>query len=304
MERVCNGVIRIPTSFVNAYLVCDGSGWVLIDSGLPGFSALIRKAAAEVFGATSKPEAIILTHGHFDHSGGARTLAKHWGVPVFAHKLEQPYLTGKSKYPAPDPTVGGAIGFLSRFMPAAGMNLGKVEALTEDREESGPVPGLNHWRWLATPGHSPGHISFFREDDQTLIAGDAVATMNMESPIGFLSKKRVLSRAGAPFNHDWNATASSVKKLAALRPRVLVAGHGLPMMGPDLAAQCAQFAEEFRAPEHGRYAGKSAETNDQGVVWVPPKPYDPFPKQALTVAGIAVATYIVGRGIFGRRQRS
>jgi len=69
------------------------------------------------FGAGSPPEAIYLTHGHFDHAGSALELAERWDVPIFAHRLELPYLTGRSGYPPPDPTIGGAFAFLSRFMP-------------------------------------------------------------------------------------------------------------------------------------------------------------------------------------------
>ena len=63
------------------------------------------------------PEAIVLTHGHADHSGSAAELSDSWDVPVYAHRLELPFFTGLSAYPPPDPTVGGPFALLSRFMP-------------------------------------------------------------------------------------------------------------------------------------------------------------------------------------------
>jgi len=123
--------------------------------------------------------AIILTHGHFDHTGSVNQLLRVWDVPVYAHRLELPYLTGRSDYPPPDPTVGGGLmSALSRFFPRKGRNLGAaVHALPAD----GTVPGLPQWRWVHTPGHSPGHISLLRDNDRTLIAGDAFVTAKQES---------------------------------------------------------------------------------------------------------------------------
>ena len=181
-------------------------------------------AAEARFGAGSRPEAIYLTHGHVDHAGSARQLAERWEVPIFAHRLELPYLTGRSDYPPPDPTIGGAMAFLSRFMPNRARDLGPwVRELPNDN-----LPGLSGWRSIETPGHSPGHVSFFRESDRVLLAGDAFATMDMDSWIGLMSGKKELARAGAPFNMDWEATRASVQKLATLRPQVGAAGMGFP----------------------------------------------------------------------------
>ena len=82
-------------------------GWVLVDAGLPGAAGPISRVAARRFGPESRPAAIVLTHGHYDHVGGLRTLSRRWDAPIYAHPLELPYLTGRSAYPAPDPTVGG-----------------------------------------------------------------------------------------------------------------------------------------------------------------------------------------------------
>src|SRR4051794_30987941 len=94
---------------VNVYFVgrpeAGDREWVLIDAGLPGKSHRIARAAAERFGEHARPAAILLTHGHFDHVGSLAELAERWGAPIYAHRLELPYLTGRSAYPPPDPMV-------------------------------------------------------------------------------------------------------------------------------------------------------------------------------------------------------
>src|SRR3954463_4709163 len=88
-------------------------GWVLIDSGLFGTKALIRDAVSKRFGPDSRPAAIVLTHGHFDHVGLLQDLIALWDTPVYAHRLEHPSLNGSDPYPPPDPGAGGGLISLS-----------------------------------------------------------------------------------------------------------------------------------------------------------------------------------------------
>ena len=295
IARIAPDVGWLPMSFVNVYFVGrPGAPWILVDAGLPGRAKHIIEAAEARFGGGAKPDAIILTHGHFDHAGSALELATHWDVPVYAHRLELPYLTGKSSYPSPDPTVGGAIAFLARFMPSKSRDLGaRVRELPPI-----DVPGVAGWQWVATPGHSPGHISLFRSSDRVLLAGDAFATMNMDSWSGLLSSRKVLARGGSPFNCDWTATRASVQELARLRPNVVGAGHGIPMSNPELPMRLEAFAAQFHAPRHGRYVRRPAITDESGVVALPPAPFDPVP--FATAAGLIVAGVALGAGSFDK----
>ncbi len=290
IERIAPDVGWLPISFVNIYFVGrPGGKWALIDTGLPGRAEQIYAAAEARFGAGSRPEAIYLTHGHFDHRGSALALAKKWDVPIYAHRMEMPYLTGLSGYPEPDPTIGGAIAFLSRFMPAGAADLGERLRELSDAE----LPGLEGWRWTATPGHSPGHVSFFRSSDRVLLAGDALATMDMDSWVGLMTGKMKISRAGAPFNTDWEATRRSAQKLAELRPNVLACGHGIPMSDGELPERLQRFANQFPIPRHGRYVRRAAGVDESGVVSLPPAPLDPVPlvtAGVLLVAGIALGS--------------
>jgi glyoxylase-like metal-dependent hydrolase (beta-lactamase superfamily II) len=298
IERIAPDVGWLPISFVNAYFVGHHGGpWALIDSGLPGRARQILEAAEARFGGGSRPEAIYLTHGHFDHAGSARELARHWKVPIFIHRMELPYVTGGSDYPPPDPTLGGAIAFLSRFMPFRTRDLGP-----QVRELPGSqLPGLVDWRWFATPGHSPGHISFFRASDGVLLAGDAFATMDMDSWSGLLSARKELAPGGAPFNMDWEATRASIRKLAALRPNVIGCGHGIPMSDPALPERLERFAAHLRPPRHGRYVERAAQVDEAGIVRLPPAPFDPVP--IATVGALLLAGIALGSGYVEKQLR-
>lgn len=289
----------MPISFVNAYFLGKRDGpWVLVDTGIPGRAREIMEAARERFGAGARPEAIVLTHGHFDHAGNAGALANEWDVPIYAHHLELPYLSGRSSYPPQDPTIGGAIAFLSRFMPSTAQDLSdRLRELPDNNK----VPGLDDWEWMATPGHSPGHVSLFRSSDRVLVSGDALATMDMDSWSGLLTRRQMLARAGAPFNCDWDATEQSVNDLAKLRPSVVAAGHGVPISRGDVATRVQRFATRFRRPRRGRYVWEAARTDERGVISVPPAPLDPVP--FATAAGLLLVGVVLGAGLLEDERR-
>lgn len=275
----------MPLSIENVYFVgTPGGPWVLIDTGTPGQAGHIQAVARKRFGGLP-PSAIVLTHGHTDHSGSARALAEAWNVPVYAHPLERAYLTGKSDYPPKDPTVGGALAMISRVFP---MNAVDLSGLLKPLPPEGAVPGLPDWEWLFTPGHAPGHVAFFRASDRTLLAGDAFATVDTDSLPALLTQKRQISRPATPFTCDWEQARQSVAALAALNPEVVGCGHGKPLTGPTTAADLHTFSDAFPPPAHGRYVPTPARTDETGVIWVPPPAPDPFPLRA-AIAGLALA---------------
>ena len=284
LEQVAPGVARLGIVFVNVFALGQPGGpWVLVDAGLKGSAGYIRRAMERRFGDGSRPEAILLTHGHFDHVGSALELAGEWDVPLYAHPLEMPYLTGRSDYPPRDPTMGGAMAQMSRIMPDHGYDFGdRVRTLPPD----GGVPGLPSWRWLHTPGHTPGHISLWREADGVLLASDAFATMNLDSWSAYFTRKRELSGPSPPFTFDWETTRESIGKLADLEPKVVAAGHGLPIAGDRVASELRGFIEGFSPPQRGRYVGSPAVAGEEGVEELPPSVPDPY---ARWFVGAAIA---------------
>lgn len=268
---VAPGVWGLRDKVVNMYFVHDPSTnhWVLVDTGFSSSAARIKKVARELFWPQTTPSAIILTHGHFDHTGSAKQLADEWEVPIYAHYLEAPYLTGRSSYPPPDPSAGGGLfTYLSFLFPKGPIDLeGRLLMLPEQ----GNIPGLKEWKYIHTPGHAPGHISLYREQDGVLLAGDAFVTTRQESLLSVLKQEKTISGPPRYFTYDWLAAEKSVQALAALQPALVATGHGRPMEGEALA-ELQELADKFRekaVPAHGRYTNDAAVAGVSGVEYVP-----------------------------------
>jgi glyoxylase-like metal-dependent hydrolase (beta-lactamase superfamily II) len=297
-ELIAAQVVRVPTGIANCYIVGTPERWILIDAGTQGNANNIREAVAEHIGPDSTPAAIVLTHGHFDHAGSARDLAESWDVEIYAHRLEIPFLNGNSKYPPPDPTVGGFMSQVIRFLPNK-----KTDVGPRLREISvGRLPWLPEWEIIETPGHAPGHVSYFRSEDSALIAGDAFCTVDQNSMTDTLSQRQKVSIPPPYYTCDWKAAERSVKKLAELRPKLLAAGHGIPMRGAQATTELRALANNFAdaAPQDGRYVRESARTDETGIVYLPPPVADPVKIGALIAAGFAGA---VGAGMLIRNRR-
>lgn len=250
-DLYCYTVQIVNVCFVG-YL--NSEEYVLVDTGMPHSANKIISAAEDRFGKNNPPRAIILTHGHFDHVGSVIDLVKHWDIPVYAHELEMPYLTGEKSYPQPDATVeGGMVAKMSPMFPIDPINLGdRIHILPSN----GTVPEMPEFQWIHTPGHSPGHVSLFRERDRALIAGDAFVTVKQEYLYKVLTQEQEISGPPRYLTTDWDAARASVKQLEALKPTYAVTGHGSPMAGALLEDSLHKLVTNFddiAIPDHGKY---------------------------------------------------
>ena len=188
-EEIAPGVYRVATgrglAGANVYLVRSGPGWVLIDTAWPHRGQLIKAAAESVFGAGTRPEAIMLTHIHPDHSGSALELARLWDLPVHVHPDEMVLAPGGYLPEYGNPLDRWLIAPLLRLMPRraveASRSRNSLEGTARAFDPVAGVPGLPDWQAVPTPGHTPGHVAFFRGKDRVLITGDAVLTVNVNS---------------------------------------------------------------------------------------------------------------------------
>lgn len=237
---------------VNVYFIGSAAAWCLVDAGWPRDEPAIRGAAEAVFGAGARPAAIVLTHAHPDHAGAARALARAWTCPVLVHPDELPLASGDAE------AIHRYAGPLDRYAILPAMRLAgrrRMRAalakgsLTDAAAALGPaasVPGLAEWTVLPTPGHTPGHIALVRGDDGVALTGDALNTVELNSPWGAVRRTRRL--CGPPRVATWDrrrAVASAVA-LAELHPRVVGPGHGAPMGGDELAGQTQAFLARHR----------------------------------------------------------
>jgi glyoxylase-like metal-dependent hydrolase (beta-lactamase superfamily II) len=230
------------------------SKWVLIDAGLPGTAGRITRAAENRFGERNAPAAIIVTHGHVDHVGALEDLAAQWDIPIYAHDHEIPFLNGTVAYPPPDASVGG--GLMSLASPFFSRGPTDVSPWLRTLPADGAVPGMPGWRWIHTPGHTVGHISLWRPDDRTLIAGDAFITTKQESAYAVATQRPELHGPPMYFTPDWESAGESVRRLSALAPELVLTGHGRPLAGHQMRNALATLARDFgqvAVPHHGKY---------------------------------------------------
>ncbi|MBO0947172.1 MBL fold metallo-hydrolase [Fibrella forsythiae] len=271
---VADDVFGIKTLFVNVYFVGKpgiGESWKLVDAGFMGYTDAIKQRAEQLYGQANPPKAILLTHGHADHVGTLHNLLKLWGnVPVYAHALERPFLTGLSSYPPPDPAIGGGgMSLMSWVFPIGPEDFSEVLV---DIPASGRIDELPEWRVIHTPGHAPGHVSLFRDKDRTLLAGDAFVTTNQNSISSVINQTEEVHGPPAYFTCDWVAAEDSVRKLALLNPMKVGTGHGVSMHGLDLQLELGRLVSKFRErsiPSEGRYVKEAAQTDENGIISMP-----------------------------------
>jgi glyoxylase-like metal-dependent hydrolase (beta-lactamase superfamily II) len=267
VHRIADDIAYIRTMIVNVVFQGErGDGWVLIDAGVAGSKSAILSAAREFALVDKPPAAIVLTHGHFDHVGSLTQLMTHWDVPIYAHPLEHPYLNGHAAYPDGDPSVGGGLmASLARLYPTDPIDVSRwLRPLPAD----GSVPFMPGWRWLHTPGHSPGHVSLFRDVDRALIAGDAFVTTKQESAYAVVTQKPEMHGPPQYFTIDWRAAEKSVALLAALEPNLVITGHGRAMQGAAMQEALSRLAREFTnvaVPADGRYVSHPALAEDESA---------------------------------------
>jgi glyoxylase-like metal-dependent hydrolase (beta-lactamase superfamily II) len=247
----------------NIYFVQSVSAWVLIDTATAGLGPRIREAAEALFGAGSRPAAILLTHVHPDHSGSALELARIWDCPVYLHPDELDLAISRSLATVAhyaNPLDRRIILPLLRLFPRqrieAMMERESLKEVVRTFEPEAIPPGLPEWTSITTPGHSPGHTAFFRRDDRVLISGDALLTVDAGSLVSVLSwvlrpNKPQVCEPPWYTNWDRDRMMASAEAIIRLQPQVLAPGHGRPLSGGAVASELRAYALTHGLMPHG-----------------------------------------------------
>jgi hydroxyacylglutathione hydrolase len=195
-----------PPHAINVYLV----GEVLVDAGTPrARRRILREIAAHELNAH------VVTHAHPDHFGSSHAVCEELGLPLWTGEHDAETIETARRVPVP--TRVGAL------MSRAPMPPGHPVAR---RLREGDTVGAG-FSVLDVPGHSPGHIALWREADRTLIAGDVFFNLlRLGPPPRFLTV-------------DPQANRASMRRLAELRPELVLFGHGPPLRDPERLARAA-----------------------------------------------------------------
>lgn len=195
--------------FVNAYLVREDDGFTVVDTTTGGSADDIIAAARAAGGEIRR---IALTHGHDDHVGSLDELKEKTGAQVFMPEIDAQIVAGEAGY---GKLPGGWSGFktVPDVCVRAGEMIGSLEV-------------------VATPGHTPGHVSFLDSRDRGLLAGDALLTFGGVATPAQLHPRFPLVRFAT---WDREQATASARALAALNPSWLAAGHGKVIPNPGAA---------------------------------------------------------------------
>jgi len=219
MRRVAEDVFHIalaPRDGVNAYLLGD----IVVDAGTKGSAKRQIKA---LHGHTVGAHA--LTHAHLDHAGGSRRLVDAFDVPLWVGERDRADV--ESGRPAAAETWARPMMARLRHEPVP-----VARALHEGDD-------IGHgFTVLETPGHSDGHVAFWRDSDRTLVLGDVLLNMHLLTTVpGLREPPRIFTR-------DPQRNRDSARRLAALEAELALFGHGPPLRDP---AALMAFTDAFAA---------------------------------------------------------
>jgi glyoxylase-like metal-dependent hydrolase (beta-lactamase superfamily II) len=216
-----SNVTRVPLwGFVNAYLVREEDGLTLIDTTLPQGAKKILAAAAALDAPIVK---IALTHAHGDHIGSLDAVKGAFPNAEVIIGTREARLLEKDKTLEPDEPQSKLRGDYRGAKT-------KPTRTVADGEHVGSL------RVIANPGHTPGHLAYIDERDQTLFCGDTFSTLG-----GVATSARVNPRFSLIRMGTWNPplVIESARVLREVEPARLAAGHGKIVESPLRAMDAA-----------------------------------------------------------------
>lgn len=233
IDRVSEHLHFVHTEHVNWVIYAGPDGVTLIDSGYVGQRDLLVDSLSTIGRRPDDVTAVLITHGHADHLGGAAWLAEQFDTPVHTHAAEVANVRRTVMQQARPAAVlrnawrpgvlPWAVGILPLLDRRPDLGVPSVAPLTESQGRVA-VPG--HPRALLIDGHTSGHTVFDFEDEGVIVVGDALVTRHRTSPV---AGPQLLPSI---FHHDVERATASVSGLSASTARVVLPGHGEAWIGP------------------------------------------------------------------------
>ena len=209
----------------NVYVLDDTeSGVTIIDAGLPGTARRVMALIQDIGRKPQDVQNILITHTDLDHVGDLAALVKATGAQVHAHPQAQIYLRNRQLPPHlhfPMDLIAGSVSFFV-------LKVVEVDQVVADGDTLAFAGGI---QVIATPGHTPDHMSYFWEHERVLFAGDL-----------FSNEGKGLSLMRRQITYDIAAVKQSARRALALDPAIICPGHGSVWM----AAQAPEQVELLR----------------------------------------------------------
>jgi glyoxylase-like metal-dependent hydrolase (beta-lactamase superfamily II) len=230
--QVAPGVHRLGDHVVNFYLIEDPDGLVLVDAGTPAHLAQLRTLLTELDRSLGDVRAVLLTHGHADHTGLARPL-REAGAELWIHERDDVILRdgprSGMRHAKPERSM---LPYLLRRPSsfALPLQLARAGAFTAPAVHNARVFGADQVledvpgapQAVVLPGHTPGSAAYLFADRGLLFTGDALVT---EDGLSGHTGPTIVSRC---FTHDSRAALAALDRLDELTAELLLPGHGAP----------------------------------------------------------------------------
>ncbi|MFF1827989.1 MBL fold metallo-hydrolase [Paenarthrobacter sp. NPDC058040] len=219
------GVHFVEGPASNWIIVRDDSGFLLIDGGYPADCALVLDSIRQLGLEPADAKAMLLTHGHVDHTGSAAYFSRTFGTPILCSAEELAHVQGKEKHQV---TIGQVLlrvwrpkvfRWMVHVIKAKALEAepaARAEAWTEERLRG--LPGRP--KAIPVPGHTPGNVAILLRDAGAIAVGDTFVSGH---PISSKRGPQMLHRM---FHHDAKAALEVTQRLHDIPAPVILPGHG------------------------------------------------------------------------------
>jgi glyoxylase-like metal-dependent hydrolase (beta-lactamase superfamily II) len=211
--KISDSVSVVPGVMANSYIIRDDDGLTIIDVGMPFSEKKTLEYLAHLGRSAQDVKRILITHADLDHYGCLAPLQTATGARTYASQAEAEAIAkGISSRPV-NRNVGRFQAFMIRLM---GKYLKAIPCQVNEILTEGQIlPVLGGLQVVETPGHSPGHLSYYSPSTGILFCGDSMRTDGR-------------GLRGSRSRNNWNQSMAeeSVKKQAALHPQIICPGHG------------------------------------------------------------------------------